>query len=101
MKTLFALLGPTGVGKTSLSLSLAEFLHSPVVSADSRQVYRDIPIGTAAPTAEQMQRVRHYFVGSLSLEEYYSAAVYEQQVIELLVVRMAVPVWRVEIHRVC
>ena len=59
-------------------------LGSPIINADSRQLYRDIPIGTAAPTAEQMQRVRHYFVGSLGLEEYYSAAVYEQQVIELL-----------------
>ena len=59
-------------------------LGSPIINADSRQLYRDIPIGTAAPTAEQMQRVRHYFVGSLGLKEYYSAAVYEQQLIELL-----------------
>ena len=84
MNTLFVLLGPTAVGKTELSLKIAEALGSPIINADSRQLYRDIPIGTAAPTAEQMQRVRHYFVGSLSLEEYYSAAVYEQQVIELL-----------------
>ncbi|MBR3733116.1 MAG: tRNA (adenosine(37)-N6)-dimethylallyltransferase MiaA, partial [Bacteroidaceae bacterium] len=84
MNTLFVLLGPTAVGKTELSLKIAEMLGSPIINADSRQLYRDIPIGTAAPTAEQMQRVRHYFVGSLDLEEYYSAAVYEQQVIELL-----------------
>lgn len=84
MNTLFVLLGPTAVGKTELSLKIAEMLGSPIINADSRQLYRDIPIGTAAPTAEQMQRVRHYFVGSLGLEEYYSAAVYEQQVIELL-----------------
>ena len=84
MNTLFVLLGPTAVGKTELSLKIAEALGSPIINADSRQLYRDIPIGTAAPTAEQMQRVRHYFVGSLGLEEYYSAAVYEQQVIELL-----------------
>ena len=84
MNTLFVLLGPTAVGKTELSLKIAEALGSPIINADSRQLYRDIPIGTAAPTAEQMQRVRHYFVGSLDLEEYYSAAVYEQQVIELL-----------------
>ena len=84
MNTLFVLLGPTAVGKTELSLKIAEALGSPIINADSRQLYRDIPIGTAAPTAEQMQRVRHYFVGSLNLEEYYSAAVYEQQVIELL-----------------
>ena len=84
MNTLFVLLGPTAVGKTELSLKIAEMLGSPIINADSRQLYRDIPIGTAAPTAEQMQRVRHYFVGTLGLEEYYSAAVYEQQVIELL-----------------
>ena len=84
MNTLFVLLGPTAVGKTELSLKIAEMLDSPIINADSRQLYRDIPIGTAAPTAEQMQRVRHYFVGTLGLEEYYSAAVYEQQVIELL-----------------
>ena len=84
MNTLFVLLGPTAVGKTELSLKIAEMLGSPIVNADSRQLYRDIPIGTAAPTAEQMQRVRHYLVGTLGLAEYYSAAVYEQQVIELL-----------------
>lgn len=84
MNTLFVLLGPTAVGKTELSLKIAEALGSPILNADSRQLYRDIPIGTAAPTAEQMQRVRHYFVGTLGLEEYYSAAAYEQQVMELL-----------------
>lgn len=82
--TLFVLLGPTGVGKTDLALDIAEQLHSPIINADSRQLYRDIPIGTAAPTAEQLQRVRHYFVGTLALNQYYSAAQYEQQVMELL-----------------
>ena len=82
--TLFVLLGPTGVGKTDLALDIAEQLHSPIINADSRQLYRDIPIGTAAPTAEQQQRVRHYFVGTLALNQYYSAAQYEQQVLELL-----------------
>lgn len=84
MKTLFALLGPTGVGKTSLSLSLAEFLHSPVVSADSRQVYRDIPIGTAAPTADEQARVHHYFIGTLALTDDYSAARYEEDALRVL-----------------
>ena len=69
MKTLVVLLGPTGVGKTELSLSLAEMLHSPIINADSRQIYKDIPIGTAAPSAEEMQRVRHYCVGILGLDE--------------------------------
>lgn len=84
MKTLLVLLGPTGVGKTELSLSLAEKFGSPIVNADSRQLFRDLPIGTAAPTAEQLSRVRHYFVGTLGLADYYSAARYEAEVLELL-----------------
>lgn len=81
---LVVLVGPTGVGKTELSLSLAEFLHSPVINADSRQLFRDLPVGTAAPTAEQRRRVRHYFVGTLGLTDYYSAARYEADVLGLL-----------------
>lgn len=84
MKTLLVLLGPTAVGKTALSLHLAERFASPILSADSRQLYRDLPIGTAAPTAEELQRVRHYFIGTLGLEEYYSAAHYEHDVQLLL-----------------
>lgn len=82
-KTLVVLLGPTGVGKTELSLKLAELLHSPILNADSRQMYRDIPIGTAAPTTETLKRVRHYFVGQLGLEDYYSAAQFESDVMAL------------------
>lgn len=81
---LFVLTGPTGVGKTELSLSMAEFLHTPILNADSRQLFRDIPIGTAAPTPEQMQRVKHYFVGTLSLTDYYSAAQFETDVLSIL-----------------
>ena len=84
MKTLFVLLGPTGVGKTELSLQIAEFLHIPILNADSRQLYRDLPIGTAAPTAEEQARVRHYFVGTLSLTDYYSAARYETEALAVL-----------------
>ncbi|MBQ3300727.1 MAG: tRNA (adenosine(37)-N6)-dimethylallyltransferase MiaA, partial [Eggerthellaceae bacterium] len=76
--------GPTAVGKTRLSMEVAGRLGVPIVNADSRQIYRDMPIGTAAPTAEEQQRVRHYFVGTLGLEEYYSASMYEQQVMALL-----------------
>ena len=61
-KTLIVLSGPTGVGKTELSLRLAEYYNCPILSADSRQLYRDLPIGTAAPTVEQLARVPHYFV---------------------------------------
>lgn len=81
MKRLVVLLGPTGVGKTELSLSLAEHLKSPILSADSRQLYADLQIGTAAPTADQLARVKHYFVGTLHLTDYYSAAQYEADVI--------------------
>jgi tRNA dimethylallyltransferase len=83
-KTLVVLVGPTGIGKTELSLSLAKLLSSPVVSADSRQIYKTIKIGTAAPTPEQLAKAEHYFVGMLDLEEYYSAAQYEKDVLELL-----------------
>ncbi|MGM9758885.1 MAG: tRNA (adenosine(37)-N6)-dimethylallyltransferase MiaA [Parabacteroides sp.] len=81
--SLVILLGPTGVGKTELSLRLAEFLHSPVISADSRQLYQEIPIGTAAPTAEQQARVPHYLVGTLALTDYYSASRFEEEVLAL------------------
>ncbi|MBQ9286224.1 MAG: tRNA (adenosine(37)-N6)-dimethylallyltransferase MiaA [Bacteroidaceae bacterium] len=83
MKTLVVLLGPTAVGKTELALSIADHLGSPIINADSRQIYRDMHIGTAAPTAEQQARVKHYFVGSLSIDEYYSAARYETEVLGL------------------
>ena len=82
--TLVVILGPTGVGKTELCLRVAEHFGIPIINADSRQVYRDIPVGTAAPTTEQQQRVKHYFVGNLSLGDYYSASVYEQDVMRLL-----------------
>lgn len=81
---LFVLIGPTGVGKTELSLSMAEFLRTPIINADSRQLYKDLPIGTAAPTEAQQKRVKHYFVGTLQLTDYYSAAQFESDVISLL-----------------
>ncbi len=83
MKTLVVLIGPTGVGKTALSLALAERLGSPILSADSRQLYSEIPIGTAAPTKEEQQRVKHYFIGTHQLTDYYSAAQYEMDVMNL------------------
>ncbi len=84
MPTLIVLIGPTGVGKTELSLRLAEQFNTCIVSADSRQLYADLKIGTAAPTPEQLQRVEHHFVGTLKLTDYYSAAQYEADVLELL-----------------
>ena len=84
MKTLVVVLGSTGVGKTELCLSLAERLATPIINADSRQIFAEIPIGTAAPTPEQQQRVKHYFVGNHHIEDYYSAAQYEADVMQLL-----------------
>ena len=84
MASLVVILGPTGVGKTELSLQIAEFLGSPIISSDSRQLYKDLPIGTAAPTAEQLARVKHYMVGTLSLSDYYSASQFEEEVLSLL-----------------
>ena len=81
---LIVLLGPTGVGKTALSLDLAEHLNSPVISADSRQFYQALRIGTAAPTKEELERVKHYFVGNLQLTDYYSASQFETDVLHLL-----------------
>lgn len=83
-KTLFVLSGPTAVGKTELSLRLAEHLACPILNADSRQMFRDLPIGTAAPSAEEQARVPHYFVGNLGLEDYYSAARYEEESLALM-----------------
>ena len=82
--TLLLILGPTGVGKTELSLRVAERYGCPIVNCDSRQVFRSIPIGTAAPTAEEQARVKHYFVGTRSLEEDYNAGQYEREAVALL-----------------
>ena len=77
MSTLIVLIGPTGVGKTELSLRLAETFQTSIVSADSRQLYAELKIGTAAPTPDQLKRVPHQLVGTLHLTDYYSAAQYE------------------------
>lgn len=82
--TLIVITGPTGSGKTSLAIDLALRLNCEIISADSRQMYREIPIGTAAPTPEQLAMVPHHFVGNLELENYYSAAQFEQDVLALL-----------------
>jgi tRNA dimethylallyltransferase len=83
-KTLIVITGPTAVGKTDLCLDIAKYFGIPIINADSRQIYREIKIGTAAPTEDQLQQVRHYFVGTQSLTDYYSASIYEQEVMSLL-----------------
>lgn len=83
-KTLIIITGPTGVGKTEATLRIAEHFNVSVINADSRQIFSEIPIGTAAPTAQQQRRVPHYFVGNHHLEDYYSASLYEQDVLNLI-----------------
>ena len=83
-KTLIVITGPTAVGKTALCLDIAQHFGIPIINADSRQIYKELKIGTASPTNEQMMQVPHYFVGSLSLNDYYSASLFEQQVLEIL-----------------
>ena len=81
---LIVITGPTGVGKTDLTLEIAEHYGLDIINADSRQIYAEIPIGTAAPTADQQARVRHHFVGTRHIGDYYSASLYEQDVMKLL-----------------
>ena len=82
--TLIVILGPTGVGKTKATLQIARNLGVSIINADSRQIFAEIPIGTAAPTPQQLRLVPHYFVGTHHLTDYYSASVYEQEVLDLL-----------------
>lgn len=83
-KTLVLIVGPTGVGKTELSLRVAEHYGCPILNCDSRQVFKGIPIGTAAPTAEEQARVKHYFVATRELEEDYNAGQYERDALALM-----------------
>ena len=81
---LIVITGPTAVGKTALCLDIAKHYGIPVINADSRQIYKELRIGTARPTEEQLKSVPHYFVGTLGLKDYYSASMFEQQVLALL-----------------
>ena len=83
-KTLIVITGPTAVGRTALCMNIARHFGIPIINADSRQIFRDLKIGTAAPTDEQLRQVRHYFVGILGLDDYYSASMYEQQATALI-----------------
>lgn len=84
MKRLIVLLGPTGVGKTALSLNLAEHYLSPIISADSRQFFKGLEVGTAAPTIAQKERVAHHLVGMLDVTDYYSASEFERDALNII-----------------
>ena len=84
MKSLIVLLGPTGIGKTALSINIAGYIASPVISADSRQIYKELPIGTAAPDVEQLSQAEHYFIATHSVTDYYSASIFEEEAITLI-----------------
>jgi len=81
-KTLVILLGPTGIGKTDLSIQLAQNLNSPILSCDSRQFYKELKIGTAVPSNEQLKKVKHYFIANKSIHDYYNVFMYETEAIE-------------------
>ena len=83
-KTLIVITGPTAVGKTAVSLDIARHYGIPVINADSRQIFKELKIGTARPTEEEQRQVKHFFVGTLGIGDYYSASLYEQQVLALL-----------------
>lgn len=83
-KTLIVITGPTAVGKTELCLEIARQFDIPIINADSRQLFRELKIGTASPTPAQLRQTRHYFVGTLGIDDYYSASMYEQEVMALL-----------------
>lgn len=84
MNTLIVILGPTGIGKTKVAIEVAEHFNIPIINADSRQIFAEIPIGTAAPTREQQTRVKHFFVGNHHISDYYSASMFEADVMTLL-----------------
>jgi len=84
MKTLIAIIGPTGIGKTDLSIDIAQRLNTEIISCDSRQVYKELKIGTAVPSETQLQKVKHHFIGNKSISDYYNASMFEVEALDLL-----------------
>lgn len=82
--TLIIILGPTAIGKTALGISIAKYFNTDIISADSRQFYKELKIGAAPPSDEELNSVNHFFIGNLSLKDYYNVSIYEKEVIELL-----------------
>jgi tRNA dimethylallyltransferase len=83
-KTLIIVAGPTAIGKTDLAIQLARYFNTEIISADSRQIYREMVIGTAVPSPEQLAKVKHHFIGHKSIHEYYNASLFELDAMGLL-----------------
>lgn len=83
-KTLVIVLGPTGIGKTDLSIEIAQFLNTEIISCDSRQFYKELSIGTAVPSAEQLSKIKHHLIHSISIKDYYNAYLFEQDALKIL-----------------
>ncbi len=84
MKSLVIILGPTGIGKTDLSIDIANEFETEIISSDSRQIYKELKIGTAVPTDEQLKKIKHHFIGNKSIYDYYNASMFELEVLEVL-----------------
>ena len=84
MHTLIVITGPTGVGKSDLSIQLAKYYQTEIISADSRQFFRELSIGTAVPSAENLNTVRHHFIQTRSIHEYYNVSEFETEALELI-----------------
>jgi tRNA dimethylallyltransferase len=84
VKNLIVILGPTGIGKTNLSIEIAQLLNTEIISADSRQIYKEMTIGTAIPEAQQLNTVKHHFIQNISIHDYFNVSYFEQQVLSLL-----------------
>lgn len=83
-QTLIVILGPTGIGKTDLSIDIARELGTEIISSDSRQIYKELKLGTAVPSDDQLQKVKHHFIGHKSIYDYYNASMFEFEVLDLL-----------------
>lgn len=84
MKSLIVIVGPTGIGKTDLSIDIAKEFNTEIISSDSRQVYKELKIGTAVPTDDQLKKVKHHFIGNISIYDYYNASMFEEEVLGTL-----------------
>jgi len=84
MAKLLVITGPTAVGKTNIAIEIAKALKTEIISCDSRQMYREMRIGTAVPTDEELKAVKHHFIGNLSIYDYYNVSMFEQECLQLL-----------------